>query len=250
MPFEKKEDKKPEPALTPLDEALKEIENTVPEEAPVALMNEAPEEPEPAEEEVAEPAPAAIEQTPPPTSTAEVTLPPPEEEKKSSGLPTPLGRIVQVQPNASFFGLSIGMYDPFSHGRNAASFNVEWQPGVKIAGVLQPIFGAMMTTQGSLLGYGGMGVPIHVTDKIMLMPSLALGAYQDGDGFNLGQTLAYRVGTELAYVFDDRSRLGINAHVLTNGRSLERSDRTEILSLVYTTPLDVLSGEKKGALNR
>lgn len=213
MPFK---EKKPQPILTPLDEALNEIENTEP---PVKIA-----EPPPAEEK---PEPPVAVKTPEPVP------------------PVPQSRIVEVQPNTSFFGLSVGMYDPFTHGEDAASFNLEWQPGVKIAGFLQPIFGAMATTNGALLGYGGVGVPINLTKNIFLMPSIAVGAYEEGNGYDLDRTLAFRVGTELAYQFENKSRLGLNAHVLTNGRSFDREDRTEIISLVYTTPLDILSGKNR-----
>lgn len=213
MPFK---EKKPQPILTPLDEALNEIEN---KEPPVKIA-----EPPPVEEK---PEPPVVVKTPDPVP------------------PVPQSRVVEVQPNTSFFGLSVGMYDPFTHGEDAASFNLEWQPGVKIAGFLQPIFGAMATTNGALLGYGGVGVPINLTKNIFLMPSIAVGAYEEGNGYDLDRTLAFRVGTELAYQFENKSRLGINAHVLTNGRSFDREDRTEIISLVYTTPLDMLSGKNR-----
>lgn len=198
---------KPKPILTPLDQALDEIQT---QEAPAAAVAPAPE-------------PAVMP------------------------APVPESRVVEVQPNTSYFGLSVGMYDPFSHGEQATSFNLEWQPGVKIAGFLQPLFGAMATTSGAMMGYGGVGVPFNVTDNIFIMPSVSVGAYKEGAGYDLGQTLAFRVGTEVAYQFEDKSRIGINAHVLTNGRSFDREDRTEVISLVYTTPTDILSGRSRKA---
>lgn len=217
MPFSEK----PAAVLTPLDQALDEIQNQAP---PIEIATPEPE-PQP------EPEPVVVEE-----KKAEPELPPP---------PVPEARVVEVQPNTSFFGLSVGMYDPFSHGQQAASFNIEWQPGVKIAGFLQPLFGAMATTEGSLLGYGGVGVPFNVGKNIFLMPSVSVGAYEEGSGYDLDRTLAFRVGTELAYQFEDKSRIGINAHVLTNGKSFNREDRTEIISLVYTTPTDILAGHNK-----
>lgn len=219
MPFK---EPPPEPVLTPLDKALNEIENTEP---PVDVTQ-------------------SVEQTEPPAAEPPAPVVVLEEPKPAP--PVPAARVVEVQPDSSFFGLSVGMYDPFTHGRNAASFNLEWQPGVKIAGVVQPLFGAIVTTKGSLMGYGGLGLPINIGPRVMFMPSVAVGAYEEGDGFDLGQALAFRVGGELAYVFDDKSRLGLNAHVITNGRSLGRSDRTEIIGLAYTTPLDAFGGMNRG----
>lgn len=217
MPFK---EKKPEPILTPLDQALKEIEN---KEQPLAVTR-------------------PVEEPTPPPAVSEIKK---IEETVETPPPVPETRVVEVQPNTSFFGLSVGMYDPFSHGEEAASFNLEWQPGVKIAGVLQPLFGAMATTEGSLLGYGGIGVPFHVGKRVFVMPSISVGAYEEGNGYDLDSTLAFRLGTEIAYVFDNKSRLGLNAHILTNGESFDRQDRTEIISLVYTTPMDLFSGRKR-----
>jgi hypothetical protein len=133
------------------------------------------------------------------------------------------------------------MYDPFTHSEKAASFSAEWQPGVQIAGFLQPLFGAMVTTKGSMLGYGGVGVPFNITDHVFMMPSIAAGAYKKGDGYDLHNTFALRIGTELAYQFDDKSRLGLNVHMLSGGASFDRRDRTEIIGLVYTKPFEFFS---------
>jgi hypothetical protein len=96
----------------------------------------------------------------------------------------------------------------------------------------------MITTDASFLGYAGVGVPFDLTDNIMMMPSIAGGIYDEGNGgVDLKSNFAIRFGTELAYKFDDNSRIGLNAHIITNGESLDKADRTEVISLVYTTPL-------------
>lgn len=184
----------------------------------------------------AAPAPAAAV-TPPPAPA-----PAPQAEAPPPLPPVPESRVVDVQPNTSFFGLSVGTYDLITHPSKSTAFNIEWQPGVKIAGNLQPLFGAMATTKGALLGYAGLGVPFNITDHVFLMPSLALGAYKDGGDYNLGRSIVERGGAELAYQFDDKSRLGLNFDVLTNGTSLQAVDRTEMVLLTYTIPLNTLSG--------
>lgn len=226
MPFK---DNAPSPSPSALDKAIDEIQN----KQPVAA--EAPP-PAPAAEPAVEPAPAVAPPPPAPEVKAEAKEPP----------PVPEARVVEVQPDSSFFGLSVGMYDPFTHNQKAASFNVQWEPGVKIAGVVQPLFGALATTNGALMGYGGVGIPLKLTDHIRLMPSVAVGAYHGGGGVDLHQVLAWRGGVELAYIFDDQSRLGLNAHVLTNG-SFNRRDRTEVIGLAYTMPFELFSGSNKKA---
>jgi len=205
MPFQQT---KPEPILTPLEATSKE--------PPTDLK------------------PAAVQELP--TAPA-AELPP----LKTDMPPLPEARVVEAQPDPSFFGLSIGMHDSFTHSKGAPSFSVEWQPGVRIAGFLQPLFGAMATTRGSLLGYGGIGLPLRMNEHVKLLPSLAVGAYGKGGGFDLGQTMVFRAGTELAYQFDDKSRIGLNVHVLTNGSSTGRRDRTEVVGLAYTVPIKPFS---------
>jgi hypothetical protein len=203
-------EKPPAPA-TPLDKAIDQIQN---KEPPVS---------------VTPPAEPVIEQTPPPAP-----LP-----------PAPPARIVEVQPETSFFGLSIGAYNPDQRGKMGVAFNLEWQPGVKIVGILQPLFGAMVTTRGSTMAYGGLGTPFHITKHVFLMPSFSVGAYGRGDGKNLGQVLAFRAAAELAYEFEDKSRIGLSFAGIGNGDSMQKKDRTEVISLVYTIPLNLFSGKPR-----
>lgn len=227
MPFD---EPAPKPILTPLDQALKEIDGrTKQEAAPLSITEDdkAQEVPEVKTEK-----PQIEQDAPPSLKAAEEKL------KKQKIEPVPDSRIVDVQPNSSFFGLSVGLYDAFTHSEAATALNLEWQPGVKIAGFLKPIFGAMVTTDGTVYGYTGLGVPFEITKNVFVMPSAAVGFYEEGDGYDLDSSVAYRVGAELAYQFENKSRLGLNAHVITNGDSLDKADRTEVISIVYTTPLD------------
>ncbi|MBU6474835.1 MAG: hypothetical protein KGL10_03930 [Alphaproteobacteria bacterium] len=160
--------------------------------------------------------------------------------------PVPPESTVEVQPNTSFFGLSVGEYDPFRSSDHATSFNAELQPGVRVLGVLQPLFGAMATTKGSAMAYAGVGVPFHITQHVFLMPSAALGLYRAGGGYDLDRTVVGRLGAELAYQFDDKSRLGLNFDVISNGKSLQANNRTEMLALTYTRPFSLFSGASQG----
>jgi hypothetical protein len=162
--------------------------------------------------------------------------------------PAPENREVAVQPNSAYLGLSVGLYDAVTHGMKDAAFGLELQPGFKIAGILQPIFGGFMTSQNTWMGYGGVGLPFNVTKKIRIMPSIAAGYYDEGDGYDLQKSLAFRGGAEVAYIFDNQSRLGLNAHVITNGTSMSNEDRTEVISLVYSMPLgqNFLGGRLSG----
>ena len=221
-------------AASILDQALQDIQqNTQP-----AIQPEQEDiyEPQEVEEVVAQ---EPVETAPPPPAPTVVEPPAIEPE------PVPQERIVNVQDNTSFFGLSVGLYDAFKTDDLAASFGVEWQPGVRVLGRLQPLFGAFVTSDGSFLGYGGIGVPMNINKNWMVMPSVSAGYYEEGDGFDLDRRMAYRIGAEFAYVFENKSRLGLNVHTITNGTSLDTDDRTEIISIKYTMPLGQVPGFRK-----
>lgn len=236
------QDAQPVPAMTPLDQALDDLQNMeppiqiAPPPKPVDEVELVPVEEEPA---VAESLPEPVSE-PGPVKTSEPA-------HKEPTPPAPLARFVEVQPNSSFLGLSVGMYAPTSNRHKGASLNIEWQPGVKIVGVLRPLFGAFVTTRGAAMGYGGLGLPVHLGKRIVVMPSFSVGGYAHGDGVDLGQALAFRAGGEISYEFDDKSRFGINAHLITNGKSTSKRDSAAIIGLVYTTPTDLLSGRPKPA---
>ncbi len=210
-------------APTALDKALMEVQGETTEE-PIPVTKEVKE--VPAEE------PKPVEEEKPKMA-----------EPKPEPAPAPENRVVEVQPHSSFLGLSVGLYDA-THGHQAAAFGIEFQPGMRIAGFLQPIFGATLAHNGAFLAYTGVGVPFHATKNIFVMPSVAAGFYTEGDrGYDLGRHLAFRAGAEFGWKFENKSRIGLNAHVISNGTSLGREDRTEVFSIVYTTPLENL---KKG----
>jgi len=212
MPFGTAKPKPPE-LKTPLDAALDEVEATAP---PVNVMP---------------PAEAAAPAVPEPALAKDEIPPVPEQ------------RAVEQSADSSFLGLSIGMYDVFSHGQKAGYASFEWQPDLKL-GMLQPMLGAMVTTDRAMFGYVGLGLPIDLAENVVMTPSFAVGGYDGGrGGFDLGRSIAYRLGGEIAYKFEDNSRFGLSAFILTNGRSFERSDRTEMIGLNYTIPLKVASAE-------
>lgn len=156
----------------------------------------------------------------------------------------PQSRIVEVQEKApSFFGLSVGVFDPLREKERSLAINAEYQPAVKIAGVLQPLFGAMVTSGSAVMGYAGVGLPFNVTERVLVTPSIAVAAYHNGADYDLGQLINLRAGGEIAYVLKDKSRIGLGGYILTNMDSTSRSDRTGLISVNYTTPTTMFSGK-------
>ncbi|NKB19827.1 MAG: hypothetical protein GKS01_04700 [Alphaproteobacteria bacterium] len=71
-----------------------------------------------------------------------------------------------------------------------------------------------------------------------MTPSFAVGAYDDSKGKDLGHTIEFRSGVELAWRFDNQMRLGLTLYHLSNAGIGDRNPGTEVLSLGLSVPLD------------
>ena len=230
-----------------LDRALKDIQDGQTGEAVDAPEDIIPPDPvglteEDVEQVIAEPP----IQPPEPEPEPEVV------EAEEEPAPAPENRTIHVmKDNTAYFGLSVGLYDSVQDRELAGSLGLEYQSGRRLAGFLQPIFGAFATTDATNMVYGGVGVPISMSKNWMVLPSITAGYYDGGNGVDLGRRLAYRLGTEIAYVLENKSRIGLNIHTITNGTSPDSNDRTEIISIRYTTPLDEIPfiGKPKASKN-
>jgi lipid A 3-O-deacylase len=105
--------------------------------------------------------------------------------------------------------------------------------------ILTPMAGGFINGDGGLYGYAGVFVDVFLGRRVVLRPSFAVGAYSDGDGKDLGGVLEFRSAIELAWRFDDRSRLGIELSHLSNAGIYDNNPGTENLTINYSVPLDV-----------
>ena len=95
----------------------------------------------------------------------------------------------------------------------------------------------MATSDGGAYGYGGISFDLFFGRRIVLTPSFAAGYYHEGNGRDLGHEVEFRSGVELAYRFDDRTRLGVLFYHLSNAGLGDHNPGTEVLSLSYSIPL-------------
>ena len=68
--------------------------------------------------------------------------------------------------------------------------------------------------------------------------------YYRGTGVDLGFPLEFRSSVELAYRFDDRSRLGAQIYHLSNASLGWQNPGTEVLMLSYSVPITRFTGKK------
>ena len=102
--------------------------------------------------------------------------------------------------------LGVGGYNILHQDKDAV-FRGEYRFGTSFF-YIRPIAGVEANSAGGVYAYGGFGVNIPITDHIVLFPSGAFGYWDRGDGKNLGAHEEFRTGAEVAWRFDDDSRIG------------------------------------------
>ena len=93
---------------------------------------------------------------------------------------------------------------------------------------------------GAVYGLGGILADIALGTRVRLTPSLGAGAYHNGDGKDLGHAVQFRSQIELAYRFEDGQRLALAFSHISNASLSNQNPGTEILTLYYMVPLDLL----------
>lgn len=87
--------------------------------------------------------------------------------------------------------------------------------------VLRPAAGAMATSEGAVYGYAGFRLEVPAGERWTLTPQAAAGVYERGDEKELGGSIQFRSGLELAYRVNPGNSLGAVFYHLSNA-GLER----------------------------
>jgi lipid A 3-O-deacylase len=109
---------------------------------------------------------------------------------------------------------SLGIFD-VGKGEKAAEAGLELRWRAIWRG-LRPAAGFMVTSDEAAYVYAGARYDFPLSKRWWITPSFAAGAYHQGDGKDLGKTLEFRSGLEVAYQITERSRLGVTLYHLSN----------------------------------
>ena len=107
--------------------------------------------------------------------------------------------------------------------------------------IFKPQVGMFFTTAAGFYAYLGIMVDVFFGGRFVVSPSFAAGVNHEGEGKELGGSLEFRSAVELAYRFEDRSRLGIQVGHLSNASIYEENPGTEFAILNYSIPTRVFS---------
>lgn len=150
--------------------------------------------------------------------------------------------IAAAEDDPTLFTFQGGVYDAIQDDNAAGAFAFEVRGGERFL-IFKPFGGMMGTSDGAFHGYGGVLTDIYFGRRIVLTFGFAPGVYADGNGKALGYWLEFRSSGELAYRFDDRSRIGLMVNHISNAGLGDRNPGTEILMLSYSTPISKIFGD-------
>ena len=139
----------------------------------------------------------------------------------------------------SFVSVSVGAFD-INDDTKAVEFRGEYRSNIKIWH-FTPIFGLSGTDDKGIYGFSGLGMDLYFGQRIVLTPSASLVGYYKGDGKNLGGEFQFRTGGELAWRFNNWSRLGVGFHHISNAGIYNDNPGAEILALTYSLPFGTKS---------
>lgn len=140
----------------------------------------------------------------------------------------------------SFISLGAGYYDLFDdQGAGEARLEYRFSEQERLW-FFTPFIGVTATTDAAAYGYAGVGIDIFFGRRWVATPNFAVGVYGNGDGKDLGHAIEFRSGLEVAYRFDDYSRLGLSFTHISNAGLDERNPGVESLVLVYSIPFHKL----------
>lgn len=120
-------------------------------------------------------------------------------------------------------------------------FRIEYRSNKRFW-IFKPVVGMEVVSDGSFYAHAGVASDIFLNDRLVLTPSFNLGYWNDGDTLKLGYELEFRSQLEIAYRFDDRSRIGLALHHISNANLGDSNPGTESIAVYYSYPLNKLFG--------
>lgn len=146
------------------------------------------------------------------------------------------------------FVLGLGAFDGIQFDDGAGEARFEYRSGAALGENLglswsdgiAPLAGLLVNADGGVFGYGGLHADLRLTERIVFTPMGGIGGYASGDGKDLGGVFQFIVGSELAYEFENRARLGLYVTHLSNAGIHDDNPGTESVLVSFGVPLDRL----------
>ncbi len=148
------------------------------------------------------------------------------------------------EDDAALLSVGVGYFDALraikdDDADDAADFRLEYRHDEKLW-IFKPWAGIEATSEGGIWGGVGVLVDIYFGKRVVLTPNFGVGAFTEGSGLDLDSVIEFRSQIELAYRFNDRSRLGIAISHISNASIGDTNPGVEIATIYYHLPLEKL----------
>ena len=152
-------------------------------------------------------------------------------------------KITNAFDNQSRLTAGGGIYNFMKHGsdgynQSSLAYNFELFSGKKAFKYIRPLVGFLGTDESAYYGYFGLSVDLYFSrcKCFVLTPSLAVGAYEDGDQIRMGHALEFRSGGDFMYKFRNNVRVGVGVFHISNAGLGYRNPGSEQLIFKYQIP--------------
>ena len=137
-----------------------------------------------------------------------------------------------------FLTISGGLFDFNRQKDEGGEFRLEYRSDKKLS-IFKPFLTASLATNAMTFLGGGILVDVFFGRRIVLTPSFAPTLwFGKTDDLDLGHIIEFRSQIEIAYRFDDRSRLGLSVSHFSNASLGDKNPGTESLILNYSFPFE------------
>jgi hypothetical protein len=104
--------------------------------------------------------------------------------------------------------------------------------------VIKPQLGVTVAGDGDVVAFAGPLVEYYVTPHLVGTVSTSIATWF-GSGFNLGSRVEFHSSGEVAWRFDDASRLGVGLFHTSNADLTKRNPGSDSLVLTYAIPIRI-----------
>lgn len=135
--------------------------------------------------------------------------------------------------DSSLWAIHTGAFDIGQGSENLATeLALEYRfPSIRYD--LIPVAGVMVTAEEGFYAYGGVRYDIWLSERWAMSPQFAIGAYEKGEGKDLGGVLEFRSGLEFSYRFDSGHRIGLSFLHMSNSDTYNLNPGSNSLILTY-----------------
>lgn len=144
----------------------------------------------------------------------------------------------------AFLTFQGGGWDVIQQHKVAAAWALEYRDDTKLW-IFKPFGGMMFNSNAGIDAYAGILLDVYLGRRIVAQLGFAPSIYYRGTGVDLGYPLEFRSSGEIAYRFDDRSRLGAQIYHLSNAGLGWTNPGTEVVMLSYSVPVTRFLGGSK-----